>query len=51
MAREPLRKEVDRTFRCVEEDLLFPGKMELVGHEVEEPGGGIMWKETPAQAA
>src|SRR5215216_497564 len=34
MAREPERKLVDRTFRCIDEDFLFPGKMEYVGHEI-----------------
>ena len=31
MARE--RKMVDATFRCIDEDFLFPGKMEYVGHD------------------
>ena len=26
MAREPERKLVDRTFRCIDEDFLFPGR-------------------------
>jgi hypothetical protein len=48
MAREPLRKEVDKTFRCLDEDgFLFTGKLEYVGHEVEEPGGtrNIEWRQ------
>jgi hypothetical protein len=39
MAREPLRKEVDRMFRCIEEDFRFPGKVEYVRQRVEVPGG------------
>jgi hypothetical protein len=46
MAREPLRKDVDRMFRCLdEEDFLFPGKMEYVRHRVEVPGGGYQFTE------
>ena len=39
MAREPLGEEVDKTFRCLDEVFLFPGKMEYVRHRVEVPGG------------
>jgi hypothetical protein len=40
MANEPLRKEVDRMFRCLEEEaVLFPGKMEYVKHWSKVPGG------------
>jgi hypothetical protein len=45
MASEPLRKEVDRMFRCIEEDFLFPGKMEYVRQQVEVPGGGYEYTE------
>jgi hypothetical protein len=52
MAREPERKLVDRTFRCIDEDFLFPGKMEYVGHEIKEPGGDtrIEWRQNQARA-
>jgi hypothetical protein len=40
MAEEPLRKEVDRWFRCIEEDFRFLGKVEYVRQRVEVPGGG-----------
>jgi hypothetical protein len=52
MAREPLRKEVDATFRCLDEDFRFPGKIEYVGHEVQLPGGGtrIEWVQGQARA-
>jgi hypothetical protein len=53
MAREPLRKEVDKTFRCLDEDgFLFTGKMEYVGHEIKEPGGGtrIEWRQNQSRA-
>ena len=40
MAREPLRKEVDRMFRCLDEDgFLFPGKVEYLGHDSGEEVG------------
>jgi hypothetical protein len=48
MAGEPLSKEVDRWFRCIEEDFVFPGKMEYVRQRVAVPGGGYQyteWKE------
>jgi hypothetical protein len=45
MARKRLSKEVDRTFRCLDEDFLFPGKMEYVRHQVEVPGGGYQFTE------
>jgi hypothetical protein len=52
MAREPERKLVDRTFRCIDEDFLFPGKMEYVGHEINVPGGGtrIEWRPNQSRA-
>src|SRR5215218_1512211 len=52
MAREPERKLVDRTFRCIDEDFLFPGKMEYVGHEIIVPGGGtrIEWRPNQSRA-
>jgi hypothetical protein len=41
MAREPERKLVEVTFRCLDEEgFSFTGKMEYVGHEIKEPGGG-----------
>ena len=42
----------DATFRCIDEDFLFPGKMQYVGHEVEEPGGigKIKWVQGQASA-
>ena len=50
MAREPLSKEVDRMFRCLDEDILFTAKMEYLGHQVEELGGStrIEWVENRA---
>src|SRR5215210_6113251 len=52
LAREPERKLVDRTFRCIDEDFLFPGKMEYVGHEIIVPGGGtrIEWRPNQSRA-
>jgi hypothetical protein len=52
MAREPERKLVDATFRCLDEEgFLFTGKMEYVGHEVKEPGGTrIEWRQNHARA-
>jgi hypothetical protein len=53
MAREPRRKMEYATFRCLDEDgFLFPGKMEYLGHEVEEPGGTrkIEWVQGQARA-
>src|SRR5215212_10591785 len=52
MAREPERKLEDRTFRCLEEDFLFTGKMEYVGHEIQVPGGGtrIEWRPNQSRA-
>jgi hypothetical protein len=52
MAREPRRKMEDATFRCIDEDFLFQGKMEYVGHEVEESGGirKIEWVQGQARA-
>jgi hypothetical protein len=44
MANEPLRKEVDRMFRCLEEeDVIFPGKVEYVKHWSKVPGGGYQY--------
>jgi hypothetical protein len=42
----------DATFQCIDEGFLFPGKMEYVGHEVEEPGGirKIEWVQGQARA-
>ena len=45
MARAQLRKEVDRTFRCIEEDFTFEGKVEYVRQRVEVPGGGYQFTE------
>jgi hypothetical protein len=52
MAREPERKLVDRTFRCIDENFLFPGKMEYVGHEIIVPGGDtrIEWRPNQSRA-
>jgi hypothetical protein len=52
MAREPERKLEDRTFRCLDEDFLFTGKMEYVGHEIQVPGGGtrIEWRPNQSRA-
>jgi hypothetical protein len=53
MARE-LRKTVDRTFRCLDEDgFLFTGKMEYVGHDAGEEEGyaqGIRWEQGQSRA-
>jgi hypothetical protein len=52
MVRPPRRKLVDATFWCLEEDdFTFPGKMEYVGLEVEEPGGGIRWEQGQDRAS
>jgi hypothetical protein len=45
MAGQPLRKEVGRWFRCIEEDFSFPGKVEYVRQEVKVPGGGYEYTE------
>jgi hypothetical protein len=49
MAREPLRKEAVRTFRCLDEDgFRFTGKMEYVGQDAGEEEGysqGIRWEQ------
>jgi hypothetical protein len=45
MARARLRKEVDRMFRCIEEDFTFAGKMEYVRQRVSVPGGGYQFTE------
>jgi len=37
-------------FRCIDEGVRFPGKMEYVGHELEE-GGGITWVQGKAIAS
>ena len=53
MAREPERKLVDATFRCLDEEgFLFTGKMEYVGHEIKVPGGGtrIEWRPNQSRA-
>ena len=51
MAREPRRKMEDATFRCIDEDFLFPGKMEYVGHDAgEEEPGGIRWEQGQSRA-
>jgi len=40
MAREPLSKEVDRTFRCLDEDgFLFTAKVKYLGHDSGEEVG------------
>ena len=50
MAREPERKLVDATFRCLDEEgFLFPGKMEYVRQVINLPGGATTyteWKKT-----
>jgi hypothetical protein len=45
MAGESLRKEVDRWFRCIEEDFRFPAKVEYKRQRVEVPGGGYQYTE------
>jgi hypothetical protein len=54
MAREPLRREVAATFRCVVEDFTFPGKRVYVAHDAgEEPGAAethIGWAEVEPEA-
>jgi hypothetical protein len=54
MAREPLRREVAATFRCVVEDFTFPGKRMYVAHDAgEEPGAAethIGWAEVEPKA-
>jgi hypothetical protein len=40
MAGQPLRKVVDRWFRCIEEDRRFLGKVEYRRQRVAVPGGG-----------
>jgi hypothetical protein len=53
MAREPERKLVEVTFRCLDEEgFSFRGKMEYVGHEIKEPGGGtrIGWRQNQSRA-
>ena len=46
MAREPLRKEVDRRFRCINEDFIFTKKVEYLSHDAgaeERYYRGIRW--------
>jgi len=53
MARPPKREMRDATFRCLDEDFLFPGKMEYVGHDAGEEEGysqGIRWEQGQARA-
>ena len=53
MAREPERKLVEVTFRCLDEEgFSFTGKMEYVGHEIIVPGGGtrIEWRPNQSRA-
>jgi hypothetical protein len=42
MAR-PLRREIDRTFRCLDEDLLFTAKMEYLGHDEGVGSHVVKW--------
>ena len=54
MAREPERKLVDATFRCLDEEgFLFLGKMEYVRQVINLPGGATTyteWKQNQSRA-